>query len=115
MSDNDESIHEQAVRANRNRCLLTLATIENRHPAIEDSEAAFRAIKAAMNACSSESVASALKDEDAGHINARINLVLAQVEALYVSSEYLMQLAERLRDDAARLFESIERGDDSDL
>lgn len=113
----DDSKPNDAYAAGR-KATDTLATIKihvDRNLTAHDLESIETAIRRAIQALDHRSLVSAVKDEDAAHITGRMALVLAQLEALYVTSEYLMQLAERLRQDSAALTDAIERPSDGDL
>lgn len=116
MSDANDNPHD-ALAAGR-KATSTLADIKihlDRNLSQHDLESIDRAIVRAISALDHRSVVSAIKDEDAAHITGRMALVLAQLEALYVTSEYLMQLAERLRADSSALTDAVERPGDGDL
>lgn len=116
MSDANEIPHE-AYAAGR-KATSTLADIKihlDRNLSPVDMESLERSLARAIATLDHASVTSAIKDEDAAHITGRMALVLAQLEALYVTSEYLMQLAERLREDVANLTDACERPHDGDL
>lgn len=92
-----------------------LAVVRLKMPSIAEMNAIETAIGRAREALDHRSVVSAIKDEDASHITGRIALVIAQLNSLYIASEYLVQLAEKLRADANALADSIEQPDDSQL
>jgi hypothetical protein len=93
----------------------TLYHIKLKLPTEAEMQAIEDAITRALEALNQKSVISALKDENAAHITGRMQLVIAQLQALYLASEYLVELAEKLRKDAHDIAEAIERPDDSDL
>ena len=74
-----------------------------------------RAIAQAQHALEAPSVNSALKNEDASHILARINLVDAKAHALLVASDYLVHLATDLLRQVSDLRDVVEPSDDSEL
>lgn len=92
-----------------------LSEVSLKMPSAPEMQAIQTAIARAIEALDRRSVVSALKDEDASHITGRIALVIAQLNALLIASEYLAQRAERLRADAAALADAIEQPDDSEL
>jgi hypothetical protein len=74
-----------------------------------------RAIAQAEHALEAPSVNSAIKNEDASHILARINLVDAKAHALMVASDYLVHLSTDLIRQVNELRDIVEPSDDSDL
>jgi hypothetical protein len=74
-----------------------------------------RAIAQAEHALQSHSVQSALKNEDASHILARITLVDAKAHALLVASDYLVHLSTELIRQVNDLRDIVEPYDDTDL
>ena len=89
--------------------------IEDASDQADCAESMHEATRKAIRALSPESVTAALRDEDATHITARMDLLVAICNELHVSSAHLVELAEKLRAASRDLAEAIERPDDSDL
>jgi hypothetical protein len=109
--------HQQAQRA-ASRMTDTLGKMSGHidiHLTPSDLNDLGRAILQAQHALDSGSVHSALKNEDASHILARITLVDAKVNALLVASDYLVHLANDLLRQVNDLRDIVEPSDDSDL
>lgn len=96
-----------------------IATLERMHAHAEDHMspedlASFaRTITKAKTALVADSILAAIKTEDAHHISARIEAVTTQANALLVTAEYLVHLAEDLRRDLSDLRDATEGVDDS--
>lgn len=103
-----------AFRAS-SRAEATLYHLKLKMPTEAEMLAIENAITRALEALNQKSIISALKDENASHITGRINLVIAQLQALYLASEYLVELADKLRKHAHDIAEKIERPTDQDL
>jgi len=112
---NDESNDSHGAFHASSKAEATLYHVKLKLPTEAEMLAIEDAITRALEALNQKSVISALKDENAAHITGRIQLVIAQLQALYLASEYLVELAEKLRKDANSIAEAIERPDDSDL
>lgn len=109
--------HQQAQRA-ASRIDDTLAKMANHlavHLTPADLNDLGRAIAQAESSVESSSVNSAVKNEDASHILARINLVDAKAHALMVASDYLVHLSTDLLRQVSDLRDIVEPSDDSDL
>jgi hypothetical protein len=108
-SDNDA-----ALRA-ADSVLRRLAEVSRTLPSNTDLGAIESAIGRSEHALRVQSITAALREEDASHITARIDLVIAALHELNVTTVYLLELAEKLRDDSHRLADIVERFDDNDL
>jgi hypothetical protein len=73
-----------------------------------------RTIDKAKTALVADSILAAIKTEDAHHIAARIEAVTTQANALLVTAEYLVHLAQDLRRDLDLLREATEGSDDTE-
>ena len=73
-----------------------------------------RTIDKAKTALVADSILAAIKTEDAHHIAARIESVTTQANALLVTAEYLVHLAQDLRRDLDLLREATEGSDDTE-
>ena len=92
-----------------------LTEISRTLPSAIDLDAIESAIGRAEHALRVESITAALRAEDASHVTARLDLVIAALHELNVTTVYLLELAEKLRDDADRVTDAVERFDDNDL
>ena len=109
--------HHQAQRA-AGRTAVTLAKMSSHikiHITPADLNDLGRAILQAQHALDAASVNSALKNEDASHILARITLVDAKANALLVASDYLAHLSADLIRQVNELRDIVEPTDDTDL
>ena len=114
-NNSDESNDSHGAFHAASKAEATLYHLKLKLPTEAEMTAIEDAITRSLEALNQKSVISALKDENAAHITGRIQLVIAQLQALYLASEYLVELAEKLRKDAHNIAEAIERPDDSDL
>jgi len=90
--------------------------IEDAADQVNCADTMHEATRKALRALTPESVTAALRDEDATHITARMDLLVAICNELHVSSAHLVELAEKLRDASRALAESIEQPyDDNEL
>ena len=106
--------NDAAVRAGE-AALRRLTAIPRTLPSAAEIEAIESAIGRAEHSLRVQSITAALRAEDASHITARMDLVIAALHELNVTTVYLLELAEKLRDDSNRIADIIERFDDSDL
>jgi hypothetical protein len=84
------------------------------HMSPDDLAAFGRTIDKAKTALVADSILAAIKTEDAHHIAARIEAVTTQANALLVTAEYLVHLAQDLRRDLDLLREATEGSDDTE-
>ena len=92
-----------------------LLQVSQHLPSRTDLEAIESAIERAENSLRAASLTAALRAEDASHITARLDLVIAALHELNITAVFLQELAEKLRDDTTRIVNAVERFDDNDL
>ena len=114
MSHESPQDNDAALRA-ADTAYQRLAEISRTLPRGTDLDAIESAIGRAEHALRVESITAALREEDASHITVRMDLVIAALHELNVTTVYLLELAEKLRDDSHRLADIVERFDDNDL
>ena len=90
-----------------------MRTHAQEHMSPDDLAAFERTVEKAKTALVADSILAAIKTEDAHHISARIEAVTTQANALLVTAEYLVHLAEDLKRDLADLRDATEGYDDS--
>ena len=112
MSTPDES--GEALR-HATKVINLVRDIEDAADQVNCAETMHEATRKALRALTPESVTAALRDEDATHITARMDLLVAICNELHVSSQHLVELAEKLREASRSLADAIERVDDTEL
>ena len=112
MSTPDESA--EALR-HATKVVNLVRDIEDAADFADCRDSLHEAIRKATRALSPESVTAALRDEDATHITARMDLLVAICNDLAVASSHLAELAEKLRAASRDLADAVERQDDSEL
>ena len=84
-------------------------------PSATDIAAFEAALDRAMDSLEPDSVTAALRAEDASHITARLDLVIAFANELHIATALLAEIAEKVRRDASEIAATIEMPDDHDL